>query len=393
MDEVIIIRYAEIHLKGLNRPYFEKMLVRNIKEALGGIQAEVKRGESRVYIEGVEKRDLLHAFAVLKRVFGIHSFSPAIRVEQDIEKAAAVLSDIVRAEKERISGDAVSFRVEAKRADKRFPKKSMEIASIAGKIILDSVPGLKVDLGNPQITAYLEMREKAYCYTQVIPGPGGMPVGCNGSAMLLLSGGIDSPVAGCMIAKRGVALSAVHFESFPYTSEKALDKVFDLAKLMSRYTGKIKLHVVRFTDIQNTLYERCPQDYITILMRRFMMRIAEKLAIADKCLALVTGESVGQVASQTLESLAATNCSVKLPVLRPLVGMDKIEITQKAQYYGTFKTSILPYEDCCTVFVPKHPVTRPEMKEIEKAEAKLEIDNMLDAAIEGERVTIVKTGN
>ena len=390
MENVIIIRYAEIHLKGLNRPYFEKALVRNTAQALKHINgAVVRRGESRVYVEGVGSEQLAAALDALKCVFGIHSFSPAVRLEQDFDKAAKVLADMTAEERKKFPADTVRFRVEAKRADKRFPMSSMKIAAEAGGVILDNVAGLKVDLTNPEITAYLEMRDMAYCFSEIIKGPGGMPVGCNGSAALLLSGGIDSPVAGCMIAKRGVALSAVHFESFPYTSDKALDKVYDLAKLMSRYTGKIKLHVVRFTDIQTTLHEKCPHEYLTVLMRRFMMRIAEKIARTDKCLALITGESVGQVASQTLESLAATNSAVDMPVLRPLIGMDKIEITDQAERYGTFKTSILPYEDCCTVFVPKHPVTKPRMHEIDRAEDELDVDGMIDAAIANEKVMLI----
>ena len=268
--------------------------------------------------------------------------------------------------------------------------RSNDMAAAAGAVILARVPGLKVSLQHPELTAYIEMRDKAYCYTQVLKGPGGMPVGCNGRAALLLSGGIDSPVAGCMIAKRGVALSAVHFESFPYTSEKALEKVHDLARLMARYTGPIRLHTIRVTDIQMTLYERCPHVYLTVLMRRFMMRIAERAAKADGCLALVTGESVGQVASQTLESLHATNCAVDMVVLRPLIGLDKLEITELAQRYGTFDTSILPFEDCCTVFVPKHPATKPRMRTILEAEAALDAENMINAALENETITVIQ---
>jgi thiamine biosynthesis protein ThiI len=390
MDNVIIIRYAEIHLKGLNRPYFEKALVKNISAALSDIPgAIVKRGESRVYIEGVNDTDLGRALEKLKYVYGIHSYSSAVRVPQDADIAAKVLAGLVKAEKSSMGKETVSFRVEAKRADKRFPMKSLDIARKTGRVILDSVEGLTVDLEHPCITAYIEIREKAYCYTRVIKGPGGMPVGCNGSAMLLLSGGIDSPVAGLMIAKRGVSLSAVHFESFPYTSDKALDKVKDLTKIMARYTGPVKLHVIRFTDIQMKLHQDCPPDYLTVLMRRFMMRIAERLALKDGCLALVTGESVGQVASQTLENLNATNSVAAMPVLRPLIGMDKIEITEKAEHYGTFRTSILPYEDCCTVFVPKHPVTRPALRDVEKAEAGLDIDSMVEAAIANDKITII----
>lgn len=390
MDNIIIIRYAEIHLKGLNRPFFEKALVKNVASALGGIEgAVVRRGESRIYVENVKEEQLSAALEALGRVYGIHSYSPGVRLEQDFDAAVQVLAELVAEERRRYSQETVPFRVEARRADKRFPMKSLQMAIEAGGVILDRVPGLKVNLEHPELTAYLEIRDKAYCYTRVLKGPGGMPVGCNGRAALLLSGGIDSPVAGCMIAKRGVALTAVHFESFPYTSDKALEKVHDLAKLMTRYTGPIRLHVVRFTDIQMTLYEKCPQEYLTILMRRFMMRIAERLAQSDHCLALVTGESVGQVASQTLESLAATNDAVDMLVLRPLIGMDKLDITELAQRYGTFDTSILPYEDCCTVFVPKHPVTKPRLNDIRKAEEKLDAEAMITAAIEGDVVTTI----
>jgi tRNA uracil 4-sulfurtransferase len=390
MENVIIVRYAEIYLKGLNRPYFEKALVRNMEKALSGIEGfSIRRSESLVYIEGIKESGIPRALEALKFVFGIHSFSSAVRIGQSIEEAGEVLSGMVAEEMKRFP-EGAAFRVEAKRADKSFPVKSNEIAAKAGGIILESVKGLRVDLIKPDITAYLEMRESAYCYTKVIGGPGGMPVGCGGRAMLLLSGGIDSPVAGLMTSKRGVALSAVHFESFPYTSEKALGKVVDLARIMTGYAGPIKLHIIRFTEIQTKLHEDCPSDYLTVLMRRFMMRIAERLAEKDKCLALVTGESIGQVASQTLESIAATNAVVSLPVIRPLIGMDKSEIIEKAESYGTFRTSILPYEDCCTVFVPRHPVTKPNITGIEKAEERLDINAMVDAALSGDRVMIVE---
>jgi thiamine biosynthesis protein ThiI len=391
MDNVIIIRYAEIHLKGLNRPFFEKALVKNVAAALSLIEgAQVRRGESRVYIENVPDEKVAVVLDALGRVYGIHSYSPAVRLPQDFEVAVDALAGLVASLRAKLPQEVVRFRVEAKRADKRFPMRSNDMAAAAGAVILGRVPGLKVSLDHPELTAYIEMRDKAYCYTQVLKGPGGMPVGCNGCAALLLSGGIDSPVAGCMIAKRGVALSAVHFESFPYTSEKALEKVHDLARLMARYTGPIRLHTIRFTDIQMTLYEQCPHEYLTVLMRRFMMRIAERAARADGCLALVTGESVGQVASQTLESLFATNSAVDMVVLRPLIGLDKLEITELAQRYGTFDTSILPYEDCCTVFVPKHPATKPRMGTILEAEAALDAENMINAALESETITVIQ---
>ncbi len=390
MENVIIVRYAEIHLKGLNRPFFEKALVKNIRVALKGIgEPVVKRGESRVYVHNVSNADLERTLDALSCVFGIHSYSPGVMLEQDFDKAAELMAEMVEQLRKEIDKETVTFKVEAKRADKRFPMKSMDMAAKAGGVILDRVDGLKVELTNPEITAYLEMRQQAYVFTRMLPGPGGMPVGCNGSATLLLSGGIDSPVAGCMIAKRGVSLTAVHFESFPYTSDKALAKVYDLTMLMSRYTGSIKLHVVRFTDIQMKLHTECPSEYLTVLMRRFMMRIAQRIARQDSTMALITGESVGQVASQTLEALYATNSAVDMTVLRPLIGMDKIEITAQAEKYGTFETSILPYEDCCTVFVPKHPVIKPKMSEIEKAEAKLDVEEMIESAIKDHVVKVI----
>ncbi len=382
MEDVIIIRYAEIHLKGLNRPFFEKMLVRNAQKALSGIEgAVVRRGESRIYVENIMPDRQAEATDALSRVFGIHSISPAVRLGQEFEAAAEVLAGLVEQERKRFPQETVMFRVQARRADKRFPLTSAQIAAAAGAVVLARVGGLKVNLTQPELTAYIEIREHAYCYTRIINGPGGMPVGCNGRALLLLSGGIDSPAAGCMIAKRGVSLSAVHFESFPYTSEKALEKVREIASLMARYTGPIRLHTVRFTDIQTILRQKCPEDYITVLMRRFMVWIAQKIAREDKCIALVTGESVGQVASQTLESISVTDEAADMPVLRPLIGMDKIEITQLARRYGTFETSILPYEDCCTVFVPKHPVTKPRLDEIRRAEDILDIERMVNDAV------------
>ncbi|MFA5676473.1 MAG: tRNA uracil 4-sulfurtransferase ThiI [Christensenellales bacterium] len=390
MEDVLIIRYAEIHLKGLNRPFFEKSLVRNAQKALFGIEgAVVRRGESRVYAENISPDRQAEAIDALSRVFGIHSISPAVRLERNFDAAVDVLVNLVKEERDKLSGETVMFKVKARRADKRFPLTSVQMAEKAGAAILSRVGGLKVNLSRPELTAYIEMREHAYCYTRVIEGPGGMPVGCNGRAMLLLSGGIDSPAAGCMIAKRGVSLSAVHFESFPYTSEKALEKVREIARLMARYTGRIRLHVIRFTDIQTILRQKCPHDYITVLMRRFMVRISERIARQDDCLALVTGESVGQVASQTLESIAATDDIANMPVLRPLIGMDKIEITRLARHYGTFETSILPYEDCCTVFVPKHPVTKPRLDDIKRTERGLDIESMINDAIANDLITSI----
>ena len=306
-----------------------------------------------------------------RRVFGIHSVSPAKEMEKDVEIVyAAALEELKRIMQDRDLTEA-TFKIEAKRSDKRFPMKSMEIAADCGGYILDRVPGLSVDVRNPDIKDFVEMRESAYVYSESLPGQGGMPIGSNGRATLLLSGGIDSPVAGYMIAKRGVTLDAVHYESFPYTSERAREKVIELTRLLTQYTGPIMLHIVHFTDIQMAIHEHCPEEQLTLIMRRYMMRIAEMIARKGESGALITGESLGQVASQTMESLNVTNSVVTLPVFRPLIGMDKTEIIERAEQIGTYETSILPYEDCCTVFVPKHPTTRPKLDKIRKGEEAL----------------------
>ena len=386
------MRYGEIHLKGLNRPYFERALYNNIVNALKPYEGvTVKKAEGRYYVENIG--DDPRIFDSVAKIFGIISFSPALKVEKDvaaIQKAAEVLVREVMEAKSSSPGEKITFKVESRRSDKSFPLNSMELSPKVGAYLLRSIPNLKVDVHHPMITVNVEVREQAYVYCQVIPAAGGMPVGTNGKAALLLSGGIDSPVAGWMIAKRGVELIAVHYHSFPYTSERAKEKVIDLCRILSQYCGEIKLHVVPFTRIQQELYQKCPHNLLTILMRRFMMRIAEVVAHKEDAKALVTGESLGQVASQTMESLCATNDAVSIPVFRPLIGMDKIEIMDLAKKIGTYETSILPYEDCCTVFVPKHPTTRPKLEMVREAEKLVEGDKLIEEAIANIEVLNVK---
>lgn len=386
---IILIRYGEIHLKGQNRPYFERLLMGEIRNAVKKFPgATVERGDGRYYVENFDEADGEDIIAALSKVFGIHSLTPAYEVEKDID---AIAAEAIRHMDEYIlENGKKSYKVDTKRSDKRFPMKSNEISAEIGGRILEHDPSLTVDIHKPEMRVFVEIRDKAaYVYTKVIPGQGGMPIGSNGKAMLLISGGIDSPVAGHMVAKRGVRLSAVHYYSFPYTSERARDKVIELTKQVAAYAGEIKLHLVHFTDIQMAIYEKCPHQHLTLIMRRFMMRIADRLARESGMQAVVTGESIGQVASQTIESLAVTDSVVELPVFRPLIGMDKIEIIERAQQIGTYETSILPYEDCCTVFVPKHPTTRPNMDSIIKSESVLDVDALIEDALSKSEVIIV----
>ena len=380
MQRVILVRYAEIHLKGLNRPFFERLLVDRIKQALEPIRVNVEREQGRIFVYGVEEEQLKDSMERLKRVFGIHSISPACCVDKDWntirDAAIAETKELVQ------NGTQMTFKCFARRADKRFMMTSEQICRELGHELLEAYPNLSVDVHRPEMKVTVEIRQQsAFVYTKEILGAGGMPVGSNGKAMLLISGGIDSPVAGYMIAKRGVVLDAVHFYSYPYTSERARDKVVELAKLVSRYAGVINLYLVPFTDIQLTIYDKCPSTETTVLMRRLMMKIAERIAKDTGSLALITGESIGQVASQTIESLCVTDDAVSMPVFRPLIGFDKEEIIEKAQRIGTFETSILPYEDCCTVFVPKHPVTKPKVDKLRESEALVDFEPMIEDAI------------
>lgn len=380
MNRVLLVRYAEIHLKGLNRPFFERLLVDRIKKALEPIRPNVEREQGRVFIYDVPEDSLSVCVDRLCRVFGIHSVSVARCVEKDwnaIRAAALAETASYAASKEKLT-----FKCFARRADKRFPMTSDQLCRELGHEILEAYPNLSVDVHHPELSVTVEIRQThAFVYSGEVLGAGGMPVGSNGKAMLLISGGIDSPVAGYMIAKRGVQIDAVHFYSYPYTSERARDKVVELAKLVSRYAGTIHLYLVPFTDIQMTIYDKCPSTETTVLMRRLMMKIAERIAKETGSQALITGESIGQVASQTIESLCVTDDAVTMPVFRPLIGFDKEEIIEKAQKIGTFETSILPYEDCCTVFVPKHPVTKPKVDKLRESEALVDFEPLIEAAI------------
>ena len=370
---VLLVRYAEVHLKGQNRPYFINSLVSRIRQAVKPIGGEVHFADSRIYVHAQDLEDCARRVC---RVFGVHSVSPAIETDKDLDniKAAAVSL---------ITGCKGKFKVSARRSDKTFPLPSPQLAAQVGGAILSSCPGLKVDVHNPDHTVEVEVREKTYVHMTKLMGVGGMPVGTGGKALLLLSGGIDSPVAGYMVAKRGVTLEAIHFFSHPYTSEHAKQKVITLLSILARYCGNVRMHVVPFTKIQMEIYEKCPEDELTVLMRRFMMKISEKLAQKLGCGALITGESLGQVASQTMNSLNCTNSAIDMLVLRPLIGFDKSEIIAYSEKIGTFETSILPYEDCCTVFTPKHPVTTPKLERIEKSERILDVDALVQEAVDG----------
>ncbi len=392
MFTAFLIKYAEIGVKGKNRYIFEDALVQQIKYAVKRCEGEFKvyRTEGRIYVEALSDFDFDEVVDNLKTVFGISGICPVVYVEDEgFEKLG---KDILKYIGEVYPEKDKTFKVCARRARKNYPLTSMEINSEMGGIILDNCPEMRVDVHKPDIMLHIEIREKIYIYSEIIPGPGGMPVGTGGKAMLLLSGGIDSPVAGYMIAKRGVKIDAVYFHAPPYTSERAKQKVVDLAKLVSRYTGPIYLHVINFTDIQLYIYEKCPHEELTIIMRRYMMRIAEKIAQETGCLGLITGESIGQVASQTMQSLAATNEVCTMPVYRPLIGFDKMEIVEISEKINTYETSILPYEDCCTIFVAKHPVTKPNLNIIKKHEENLEekIDEMVDTALKNDELIIVR---
>ena len=379
-----LIKYAEIGTKGKNRFLFEDALIKQIKHALRPVEGKfiISKESGRLYVDAQGEYDYDEVIAALKRVFGIAWICPMFQIEktdfEEIKKEVASYVDQVYEDKN------FTFKVDAKRVDKKYPVSSEQMNRDLGEVILDTFPETKVDVHHPDVLLKVEVRKLVNIYSVMIPGPGGMPVGTNGKAMLLLSGGIDSPVAGYMIAKRGVMIDAVYFHAPPYTSERAKQKVVDLAKLVSRYSGPINLHVVNFTDIQLYIYEQCPHEELTIIMRRYMMKIAESIAKETGSLALITGESIGQVASQTVQSLAATNEVCTMPVFRPVIGFDKQEIVDISEKIGTYETSIQPYEDCCTIFVAKHPVTKPNIKVIHKSEENLaeKIDELVKTALE-----------
>ena len=392
MYQSFLIKYAEIAIKGKNRHLFEDALVSQINHALKEVEGEykVRKEQGRIYVEALSEYDFDEVVEALRHVFGIVGICPVVILEDEgfdaLAKEVVEYIDKVYPEKNQ------TFKVDARRARKNYPMNSMEINAELGGRILDAFPQMSVDVHNPDIMIHVEIRNQINLYSTEIPGPGGMPVGTNGKAMLLLSGGIDSPVAGYMISKRGVKLDATYFHAPPYTSERAKQKVVDLAKLVAKYAGPIDLHVVNFTDIQLYIYEQCPHEELTIIMRRYMMKIAEHFANEKKCLGLITGESIGQVASQTMQSLAATNEVCTLPVYRPLIGMDKQEIIEISEKIDTYETSIQPFEDCCTIFVAKHPVTKPNLNIIKRSELKLQekIDELMQTAIETTEVIHVE---
>ncbi len=384
MYKAFLIKYGEIGTKGKNRYLFEDALCRQIRRALKKTEGTyiVSKEQGRVYVEAEGEFDYDEAVAALKTVFGILWICPMVQIEDNgfddlADNMVKYINDIY-------PDKNFTFKVKARRARKNYPKNSMEINMDMGEKILDAFPEMSVDVHKPDVEINIEIRNKINIYSEFIQGPGGMPVGTNGKATLLLSGGIDSPVAGYMVAKRGVIIDAVYFHAPPYTSERAKQKVVDLAKEVAVYSGPIRLHVVNFTDIQLYIYDQCPHDELTIIMRRYMMKIAEHFAIENDSLGLITGESIGQVASQTMHSLAVTNEVCTLPVLRPLIGFDKQDIINISEKIGTYETSILPFEDCCTIFVAKHPVTKPNLKVIKRSETKLneKIDELMKTAID-----------
>ena len=388
MNDIILLKLGEIVLKGLNRKSFEQKLMSNVRRRLEPIgKFRVYCLQSTVYVEAEEDgADMDAAFAALKKVFGVIKLSRAAACEKDRDAIANLAIEYLREDMERVR----SFKVESKRSDKSFPMTSIELSQYVGGLLAEAYPQVQVDVHEPELTVHLEVRDlAAYVHATPVPGAGGMPVGSNGVAVTLLSGGIDSPVSTYMIAKRGVRLIPVHFFSFPYTSQQAKDKVVELGRQLTEYCGRMTLEVVPFTHIQEEIRDKCPEEYFTLIMRRFMMRIAKRIADANGAKAVVTGENLGQVASQTMEAMASTQAVIDMPVLQPLIGMDKEEIVTLARRIGTFETSILPYEDCCTVFTPRHPRTHPKLKDVEAAESALDIDALVDEAVGGiERIRL-----
>lgn len=390
--QTFLIKYGEIGIKGKNRYIFEDALVRQMRHALKEVDGSfnVHKSQGRVFVDCNGEYDYDETVEALQRVFGIVGICPVVKVEDEgFEKLS---KDVVDYMKEIYPAGKFTFKVAARRSRKNYPLNSMEINCDLGGVLLDAFPESKVDVHKPEVLLNVEVREEIYIYSKIIPGAGGMPVGTNGKAMLLLSGGIDSPVAGYMISKRGVGLEATYFHAPPYTSERAKEKVVDLARLVSKYSGPVKLNIVNFTDIQLYIYDKCPHDELTIIMRRYMMKIAEHFAKESGCLGLITGESIGQVASQTMQSLAATNEVCTIPVYRPLIGFDKQEIVDISLRINTYETSIQPFEDCCTIFVAKHPVTKPNIGIIKRSEENLneKIDELFETAINTVETIIVK---
>lgn len=385
-QNIFIVRCGEVALKGMNKPYFERMLVDRIKKNLKDFEnVDVRRHEGLIFVRADKKYDKEQLIRQISKVFGVASISPAVEVESHLD---SIGEEAVKYMMELIETRGIkTFKVEAKRADKDFPVKSPDIARIIGAKVLIGCKVLKVDVHNPDVYLFVDVRHgKSYIYQQKIAGFGGLPLGTNGKGMVLLSGGTDSPVAAWMMAKRGMLIEAVHFHSYPYTSQRAQEKVEDLARIVASYCGNFKMHVVNLLPIQEQIVQNCPEEETTILVRRFMMRIAEKLAEKNRAMMLITGENLGQVASQTAESLVVTDACVRMPVMRPLIAMDKVDIMEKAEDIGTFETSIQPYEDCCTVFLPKHPTTKPKLERIEESEGRLDVENLVKEAVASEEI-------
>lgn len=391
-EKILIVRCGEVALKGMNKPYFERMLAERIHKRLkaaGYGKASVKRHEGLIFVRFDREWDTVQLAGEISKVFGVASISPAVESESNME---AIGTEAVSFMEKLCEERCVrTFKVEAKRADKQFPIKSPDIARQIGGYVLKGLKILKVDVHNPDVRLFVDVRhDRSYIYADKIAGFGGLPLGTNGKGLVLLSGGIDSPVAAWMMAKRGMMIEAVHFHSYPYTSPRAQEKVEDLAKIVASYCGSFKMHVINILPIQEQIVKNCPEAETTIHVRRFMMRIAEKIAEGNSAMMLITGENLGQVASQTAEALVVTDNCVNMPVMRPLIAMDKIDIIAKAQEIGTFETSIEPYEDCCTVFLPKHPTTKPQLDKIEISDSKLDIDALVESAIAEEEIIYIR---
>ena len=393
---ILIVRAGEVALKGMNKPYFERMLVDRIKANLKKISEvgkdkaiDIYRHEGLIYIKADKELEIEDIIRETVKVFGVASVSKAVEAESNLD---AIGAEAVRYMKGLIDSRGVkTFKVEAKRADKNFPVKSPEIGRIIGAKVLVGCKVLKVDVHDPDVLLKVDVRhDVSYIYDSKVNGLGGLPLGTNGKGMTLLSGGIDSPVATWMMAKRGMMIEAVHYHSYPYTSDRAREKVIELAQIVSQYTGKFKMHVINLLPIQEEIVKNCPEEETTIHVRRFMMRIAERLAKEAECQALITGEDLGQVASQTAEALVVTDSVVTMPVFRPLIGMDKIEIMDRAQEIGTYEKSIEPYEDCCTVFLPRHPATKPRLEKILESESRLDVDALVEAAIASQEIVMIR---
>lgn len=388
-QNILIVRYGEVALKGMNKPYFEKTLVERMRKVLRPYEGvEVRRADGLIFVRSPKEYPQEELTRKISRVFGVASISPAVEAPSVLDEIGV---EAVKFMKEQIEKRGIkTFKIEAKRADKTFPVKSPDIARIIGAKVLIGCKVLKVDVHDPDCRLFVDLRrDRTYLYDQKISGFGGLPLGTNGRGMVLLSGGIDSPVAAWMMAKRGMLLEAVHFHSYPYTSQRAQQKVEELAGIVASYSGRMKMHVINLLPIQEQIVMNCPEEETTILVRRFMMRIAEKMAEKYGCMMLITGENLGQVASQTAEALVVTDACVKMPVMRPLIAMDKVDIMEKAQEIGTYEKSIEPYEDCCTVFLPKHPTTKPQLKRIQVSESRLDVDGLVAAAVESEEVIVI----